>query len=222
MQVETDTVAVCGIERHIFRCSACPQSAQRLMFNRARMSSIHLPDAAAARPEPPAIKLQAAHVAPPSADGRERSRSSAADRRRSRSESRRIGFRSGCRRSRRQTSTPIALRTKSAAAKSPTWTNAIEKLRRRQIVLERPQRPEPPVRPAHSTACGTICAGMRRWAHSGVADAPRAARVLSVPSPRLSYALRLSGTLPPLSASLVMTCRCSQRFISAEPSRAPE
>ena len=24
MQVETDTVAVCGIERHIFRCSACP------------------------------------------------------------------------------------------------------------------------------------------------------------------------------------------------------
>src|SRR3954453_4735962 len=29
-----------------------------------------------------------------------------------------------------------------------------------------PQRPEPPLRPAHSTACGTICAGMRRWAHS--------------------------------------------------------
>ena len=56
----------------------------------------------------------------------------------------------------------------------------------------------------------------------GLADAPRAARVLSAPSSRLSYALRLSGTLPPLSASLVMTCRCSQRFISAEPSRAPE
>src|SRR3954471_1013742 len=29
-----------------------------------------------------------------------------------------------------------------------------------------PQRPEPPVRPAPSTACGTTCAGMRRWAHS--------------------------------------------------------
>ena len=68
MQVETDTATVCGIERHIFRCSACPQGAQRLMFNRARMSSIHLPDAAATRPEPPAIKLQAARVAPPSLD----------------------------------------------------------------------------------------------------------------------------------------------------------
>ena len=100
MQVETDTVAVCGIERHIFRCSACPQGAQRLMFNRARMSSIHLPDAAAVRPEPPSIKLQAGMLRLRAADGRERSRSSAADRRRSRSESRRIGFRSGCRHSR--------------------------------------------------------------------------------------------------------------------------
>src|SRR5262249_9229263 len=36
-----------------------------------------------------------------------------------------------------------------------------------------------------------------------------------------SYAFRLSGTLPPLSASFVMTCLCSQRFISAEPLRAP-
>ena len=35
------------------------------------------------------------------------------------------------------------------------------------------------------------------------------------------YALRCSGTLPPVSASLVMTCRCSQTFISAEPSSAP-
>ena len=35
------------------------------------------------------------------------------------------------------------------------------------------------------------------------------------------YALRCSGTLPPVSASLVMTCRCSHTFISAEPSSAP-
>jgi len=102
MQVETDTVAVCGIERHIFRCSACPQGAQRLMFNRARMSSIHLPDAAAVRPEPPAIKLQAAHVAPPSGG----------------------------------------------------WTRAIEKLRRRQIVLERT---------ATARATGTAGAFNRMW-----------------------------------------------------------
>jgi hypothetical protein len=38
---------------------------------------------------------------------------------------------------------------------------------------------------------------------------------------RRPYALRCSGTLPPLSASFTMTCRCSQMFISAEPSSAP-
>src|SRR5262249_17628428 len=36
-----------------------------------------------------------------------------------------------------------------------------------------------------------------------------------------AHALRLSGTLPPLSASFVMTCFCSQTFIAAEPSSAP-
>jgi hypothetical protein len=36
-----------------------------------------------------------------------------------------------------------------------------------------------------------------------------------------THVLRLSGTLPPLSASLVMTCFCSQTFIVAEPSRGP-
>src|SRR5262249_56845612 len=37
----------------------------------------------------------------------------------------------------------------------------------------------------------------------------------------LIYAFRLSGTLPPLSASFVMTCFCNHTFIVAEPSRAP-
>lgn len=32
---------------------------------------------------------------------------------------------------------------------------------------------------------------------------------------------RLSGTTPPDSISFVMTCLCSQTFISAEPSSAP-
>jgi hypothetical protein len=36
---------------------------------------------------------------------------------------------------------------------------------------------------------------------------------------RFSYVLRLSGTLPPVSASFVMTCLCSHTFISAEPGR---
>ncbi len=35
------------------------------------------------------------------------------------------------------------------------------------------------------------------------------------------YVRRLSGTLPPLSANFTITCRCSQTFISAEPSSAP-
>ena len=137
MQVETDTVAVCGIERHIFRCSACPQGAQRLMFNRARMSSIHLPDAAAARPEPPAIKREAVHDAAPSggwtrAIEKLSSRQTAlkerkpADRRSNRLSALKA-----------PNGTAIALRTRSAAAQSSTWTNAVEKLRRRQIVLER-------------------------------------------------------------------------------------
>jgi hypothetical protein len=136
MQVETDTVTVCGIERHIFRCSACPQGAQRLMFNRARMSSINLPDAAAARPEPPAIKLQAARVAPPSgwtkAIEKLSSRQTAL---KERKPTDRISNRLSALKATK--SAPIALRTKPAAARSSTWTNAIEKLRRRQIVLER-------------------------------------------------------------------------------------
>ena len=43
MDVQTDTTTVCGIERHTFRCSTCPQTAHRLMFNRPRMPIIHLP-----------------------------------------------------------------------------------------------------------------------------------------------------------------------------------
>ena len=56
MDVQTDTTTVCGIERHTFRCSTCPQTAQRLMFNRPRMPIIHLP--VVTRPKAPAIDLQ--------------------------------------------------------------------------------------------------------------------------------------------------------------------
>jgi hypothetical protein len=54
MDVQTDTTTVCGIERHTFRCSTCPQTAQRLMFNRPRMPIIHLPVVT----QPKAIDLQ--------------------------------------------------------------------------------------------------------------------------------------------------------------------
>jgi hypothetical protein len=137
MQVETDTVAVCGIERHIFRCSACPQGAQRLMFNRARMSSIHLPDATTARREPPALKLQAAHVAPPGG-GWTRAVEKLSSRQTALKERQPAERRSNRLAALKATkSAPITLRTKPAATKSSTWTIAIEKLRRRQIVLER-------------------------------------------------------------------------------------
>ena len=136
MQVETDTATVCGIERHTFRCAACPQSAQRLMFNRARMSSINVPDAAAARPEPPAINLQAVHVAPPNGWAKAIEKLSS---RQTALKERKPTDRNSNRRSalKASKSAPIALRTRPAPAQSSSWTNVVEKLRRRQIVLER-------------------------------------------------------------------------------------
>ena len=43
-------------------------------------------------------------------------------------------------------------------------------------------------------------------------------RALGYRSPRegVRYVLRSSGTLPPLAASLIMTCLCSQMFMDAE------
>jgi hypothetical protein len=140
MQVQTDTATVCGIERHIFRCSACPQSAQRLMFNRARMSGINLP-VAATPPEAPAIKLQAARAEGPSgwttAIEKLGSRQAAL-------KERKAAERTSDRLSVIKTplkGRPIALRETPAAAKSlanssPAWTTAIEKLGSRQTALK--------------------------------------------------------------------------------------
>jgi hypothetical protein len=139
MQVQTDTATVCGIERHIFRCSACPQSAQRLMFNRARMSGINLP-VAATPPEAPAIKLQAARAEGPSgwttAIEKLGSRQTALKERRA---AERISDRLSAVKTPLE-SRPIALRQTAAkplANSSPAWTKAVEKLRSRQTLLER-------------------------------------------------------------------------------------
>ena len=40
--------------------------------------------------------------------------------------------------------------------------------------------------------------------------------------PQAAACLRSSGTLPPFSASLVMTCLCSQMFMEAESLVSPE
>ena len=141
MQVQTDTATVCGIERHIFSCSACPQSAQRLMFNRARMSGINVP-AAATPTEAPAIKLQAAQAA--GLSGWMRAIEKLGSRQTALQE-RRAAEQISDRLSAVKTplnSRPIALRQTPAAAKplansSPAWTKAVEKLRSRQTLLER-------------------------------------------------------------------------------------
>jgi hypothetical protein len=64
--VEVDTSTVRALERHSFRCSACPQTAQRLMLHRLRKPIIHLP-VVITPSEPPTTKLQMGRRADPSA-----------------------------------------------------------------------------------------------------------------------------------------------------------
>jgi hypothetical protein len=49
----------------------------------------------------------------------------------------------------------------------------------------------------------------------------RVARVVGASRRSARNYLRLSGTVPPLSISLAITCLCSHTFISAEPSSLP-
>jgi hypothetical protein len=64
--VEVDTSTVRALERHSFRCSACPQTAQRLMLHRVRKPITHLP-VVITPSEPPTTKLQMGRRAAPSA-----------------------------------------------------------------------------------------------------------------------------------------------------------
>jgi hypothetical protein len=70
------------------------------------------------------------------------------------------------------------------------------------------------ISPPRPRARAQPCSAYRRYAL-------RCERVSELASHGGSYVLRLSGTLPPLSASLVMTSLCSQTFIFAEPSSLP-
>jgi hypothetical protein len=191
MQVQTDTVTVCGIERHLFGCSACPQSAQRLMFNRARMSSINLP-VAATHSEAPPIELDAARVA--DASGWTRAIEKLSSRQTALKEHK-AAERTSDRLSALKAPKRglIALRERPAAAKSSAnkssankssannssannssaWTNAVEKLRSRQIVLERA-----------ATARTTDTAGaFNRMRDSLRRDTSRGARLALPPAP---------------------------------------
>jgi hypothetical protein len=191
MQVQTDTVTVCGIERHLFGCSACPQSAQRLMFNRARMSSINLP-VAATHSEAPPIELDAARIA--GASGWTRAIEKLSSRQTALKEHK-AAERTSDRLSALKAPKRglIALRERPAAAKSSAnkssankssannssannssaWTNAVEKLRSRQIVLERA-----------ATARTTDTAGaFNRMRDSLRRDTSRGARLALPPAP---------------------------------------
>ena len=130
MQVQTDTETVCGIERHTFRCSACPQTAQRLMFNRARMSGIHLP-VVATQPKAPVIEVQTASVARPSDWARAIEKLSSTQkalkgRMAAETSSQRVSA------DKVLASRPIALRERPAAKNASAWANAIDKLRSKQ------------------------------------------------------------------------------------------
>jgi hypothetical protein len=128
MDLQTDTTTVCGIERHTFRCSTCPQTAQRLMFNRPRMPIIHLP--VVTRPKAPAVDLQMGRPAAGSGwvNAVEKLNSKQADLKQ------------------RTVRTPdwgsavekvsIALKQQAVAARAAAWARTVEKLRSRQMALK--------------------------------------------------------------------------------------
>ncbi len=64
-EVCPDRTAVCGIERHTFRCSACAHTAKRLILNRSRVPITNLP--AVIPPKAPVIDPHKGRLAAQSA-----------------------------------------------------------------------------------------------------------------------------------------------------------
>jgi len=130
MDVQTDTTTVCGIERHTFRCSTCPQTAQRLMFNRPRMPIIHLP--VVTRPKAPAIDLQMGRPAAGSGwvNAVEKLNSKQADlKQRTAMTVRTPDWGSAVEK------VSIALKQQAVAARAAAWARTVEKLRSRHTGL---------------------------------------------------------------------------------------
>ena len=131
MDVQTDTTTVCGIERHTFRCSTCPQTAQRLMFNRPRMPIIHLP--VVTRPKAPAIDLQMGRPAAGSGwvNAVEKLNSKQADlKQRTAMTVRTPDWGSAVEK------VSIALKQQAVAARAAALARALEKLRSQQMALD--------------------------------------------------------------------------------------
>ena len=144
MDVQTDTTTVCGIERHTFRCSTCPQTAQRLMFNRPRMPIIHLP--VVTRPKAPAIDLQMGRPAAGSGwvNAVEKLNSKQADLKQRTAMTVRTPDRGSA-----VEKVSIALKQQAVAARAAAWARTVERLLigRWRSRSER-QQWMPPVRPA--------------------------------------------------------------------------
>ena len=129
MDVQTDTTTVCGIERHTFRCSTCPQTAQRLMFNRPRMPIIHLPVVT----RPKAIDLQMGRPAAGSGwvNAVEKLNSKQADlKQRTAMTVRTPDWGSAVEK------VSIALKQQAVSARAAAWARTVERLRSRQMALK--------------------------------------------------------------------------------------
>ncbi|MGA7529364.1 MAG: hypothetical protein WBW11_19340 [Pseudolabrys sp.] len=131
MDVQTDTTTVCGIERHTFRCSTCPQTAQRLMFNRPRMPIIHLP--VVTRPKAPAIDLQMGRPAAGSGwvNAVEKLNSKQADLKQRTAMTVRTPDRGSA-----VEKVSIALKQQAVAARAAAWARTVERLRSRQMAIK--------------------------------------------------------------------------------------
>ena len=149
--VRTEATTPFGIERRIFQCSCCRQSAERLMFDHTRMPFNTSP--AITRPDAPAIRLKRErHSAPSTAGNAVEMRSSPAF----------APLESQC---------PvdwgsvvgrvsITLKAQARETRAATWAKTMEKLRSRQMALKE--------RAATVDACDTTCGGSQRDHREGL------------------------------------------------------
>jgi hypothetical protein len=128
MDVRTDRTTVCGLERHIFRCSACAHTAQRLMLNRVRMPITNLPVVVPSKAT--AIDLQNARPAAQSAWAKsvEKVNSKQADLKQRAAATTDWGS--------VVEKLSIALKQQAVAARAMAGARTVEKLRSRQMALK--------------------------------------------------------------------------------------
>jgi hypothetical protein len=106
MDVRTDPTTPFGIERRIFQCSSCRQSAQRLRFDRSRLPVTT--SATMTHTNAPAIRLQGDCSEPSS-------RAALVE---------------------EKPHSGIVLKEEAGAARASAWARTVEKLRNRQLALE--------------------------------------------------------------------------------------